>query len=109
VYNTTANKIRCRPTSTCRFHSAVVNCKQLHNNSEYCQAASIPYVPTTGCLKMRLRKMRVLESAITFPSMENASTENVGTKVFSQDNVNTDNAGKTVRVSLRGMENASTE
>jgi hypothetical protein len=53
---------------------------------------------SAGTLKMRVRKMRVLESASTLVSMENASTEyastqNMGTKVLSQDNASTENAG----------------
>ena len=33
----------------------------------------------TGCLKMRVRKMRVLDNASTLVSMENASTEYAST------------------------------
>jgi hypothetical protein len=65
-----------------------------YNSSTYLKNKS--RYPRWGCLKMRVRKMLVLESANTLVSTgtENASTEyvsteNLGTKVFSQDNGNT--------------------
>jgi hypothetical protein len=72
------------------------------------------YSICTGCLQMRVREMRIQESASTLVSTENASreyasTENVGTKVLSQDNASTENVGTDYVVQLRGMENMSTE
>jgi hypothetical protein len=92
---------------------------------------SVSVVSLTGCLKMRVRKMRVYckvrvlwwvwkrrvrNMRVRLTGLENAnidyaSTENVSTKVLSQDKTNTENAGSvhTMRLRLRGMEYASAE